>query len=331
MNGPSPPLFTILLPIHRPPSMLPYAITSVLGQTRPDFELFVICDGAPPESAACAQAFAVKDARVQLFVHPKGQRSGELYRDQALQSAHGRYVCQIADDDLWFPNHLEEMALLLDHADFGNLLQANVGRDGMISCTLGDLAREETRHAMLTQPMNFFGPTVAGYRLETYRRLLVGWSPAPVDLWPDLFMWRKFLSLPGIVCATRFSFTALHLAASHRPGMSDQDRAEENRQTLAAIQNPPRRDAINQTIMQHLVLRAQLTQRTVRHLARIGGSAALAEELEENDQVLLAELQRIKQDLASESALRKEAKRQSRKPKAMRRLLRWVTGSTNQA
>jgi hypothetical protein len=331
MSSPLSPAFTILLPVHRPPSMLPCAITSVLGQTRPDFELFVICDGAPPETAACAQEFAAKDARIRVFVHPKGERSGEPYRDQALRSARGRYVCQIADDDLWFPNHLEEMALLLDQAEFGNVLQVNVGGSGKITCALGDLAREEIRHAMLTERMNFFGPTAAGYRLETYRRLPVGWVPAPPDIWTDLHMWRKFLSLPGIVCATRFSFTGLHLGASVRGEMSDQARAEENRRLLETIQDPMRRDAIIQTVMRHLSLRAQLTHRTVRHLARLGGSAALAEELQENDQELLAELQRINRYLARENARRREAKRRARKPKAMQRLLRWVTGATNRA
>ena len=306
--------------------MLPCAITSVLGQTRPDFELFVICDGAPPETAACAQEFAAKDARIQVFLHPKGERRGELYRDHALRTARGRYVCQIADDDLWFPNHLEEMALLLGQAEFGNVLQVNIDSSGKITCPLGDLAREETRRGMLTQRANFFGPTAAGYRLETYRRLPVGWSPAPADIWTDLFMWRKFLSLPGIVCATRFSFTGVHLDASLRGEMSDQARAEENQRMLETIQDPMRRDAIIQSVMRHLTLRAQLTHRTVRQLARIGGSAALAEELQENDQELFADLQRINRELARESAGRKEAKRRTRKPKAMQRLLRWVTG-----
>jgi hypothetical protein len=331
MNGSLPPAFTILLPVHRPPSMLPCAITSVLGQTRPDFELFVICDGAPPETAACACGFAAADARIRVFVHPKGERHGEIYRDHALRTARGQYVCQIADDDLWFPHHLEEMALLLGQVEFGNVLQVNINGSGKIICQLGDLAREDVRRALLTKRANFFGPTSAGYRLETYRRLPVGWSPAPPDLWTDLFMWRKFLSLPGITSATRFSVTGVHLGASSRGGMSDQARAEENWQMLESIQDPMRRDAFVQSVMRHLTLRAQLTQRTVRHLARIGGSAALTEELQEDDQALLAELQRITRELANETARRKEKKRVARNVKPMRRLLRWVAGAARRA
>ena len=90
----SDPTFTILLPVHRPPAMLPFAINSVLAQERRDFELFVICDGAPPETAACAQEFAAKDPRVRVFAHPKGERNGELYRDQALRERPGSRDCR---------------------------------------------------------------------------------------------------------------------------------------------------------------------------------------------------------------------------------------------
>jgi glycosyltransferase involved in cell wall biosynthesis len=244
--------------------MLPCAVASVLGQTRADFELMVICDGAPPETVACAREFAARDDRIQVFAHPKGERRGELYRHQALQAARGLYVCQIADDDLWFPNHLEEMAILLGHAEFGNVLQVRVEGDGKMTCLAGDLGRADLRETMLTQQVNFFGPTVAGYRLETYRRLPVGWSPAPLDMWTDLYMWRKFLSLPGIVCATRFSFTALHLAASLRHQMSGHERAAENRRLLADIQDPLRRAAMIQEVLRHLVLRAQLHDERAR-------------------------------------------------------------------
>ena len=44
------PTFTILLPVNRPPALLKYAVRSVQAQERQDFELFIICDGAPPEN-----------------------------------------------------------------------------------------------------------------------------------------------------------------------------------------------------------------------------------------------------------------------------------------
>lgn len=80
---------------------------------------------------------------------------------------------------------------------------------------------------MKTTRWNFFGPTVSGYRMETYNRLPVGWSPAPTELWSDLFMWRKFLSLEGLHAGTRFVSTSVHFPASIRTEWSLERRVQE--------------------------------------------------------------------------------------------------------
>lgn len=211
------PAFTILLPVHRPPTLLEYAVRSVLAQERQDFELFIICDGAPPETVACAESLAASDPRMRVFAHPKGARHGELYRHQALQNARGAYVCQIADDDLWFPNHLTELARLLSDVDFGNLLHVLVLPDGALHPLPGDLARPATRALMAIDDKHvFFGPSVAGYRLSAYRALAEGWAPAPAGVPSDLFMWRKFLACQGLCFGSRPVVTSLEFAASMR-------------------------------------------------------------------------------------------------------------------
>jgi len=204
------PTFTIVLPVHRPPALLPYAIDSVLAQERQDFELIIVCDGAPEATVECARLASGRDSRIRVRVHPKGERHGEIYRHQALEEAEGTYVCEIADDDLWFPNHLGEIAELLREADFGNLLQVDVKPDASLRVHVGDLATSQTRVRMQTERFNFFGPTAVGYRMSTYRRLPVGWAPGPTSIWSDIFMWRKFLMLESIVCRTRVAFTNLH-------------------------------------------------------------------------------------------------------------------------
>src|SRR5258706_16399884 len=90
--------FAGLLRVHRPPALLPYAIASVLAQEREDFELLVVCDGAPPATVEYAREAAARDRRIRVNAHPKGERNGEAWRHQALEQARGTYVCQIADD-----------------------------------------------------------------------------------------------------------------------------------------------------------------------------------------------------------------------------------------
>lgn len=275
----STPAFTVLLPVNRPPAMLPYAIESVLAQERRDFELFVICDGAPPETAEIARSYAVNDPRIDVFEHPKGERHGEAYRDHALRRARGEFICQIGDDDLWFPNHLEEIAKLLDHCDFGHLPQLEVAPNGMMKIAPGDLADASLRQRMLTERFNFFGPTVAGYRIEAYRALSVGWSPAPPDLPTDLFMWRKFLAQEGLRFATRFALTSVKFVAAARRNWPLEQRRREVATWSARLSNDVDRDLIAQSAL------CSLSQSAHENRARI---SALESRLRQADAKLAA-------------------------------------------
>jgi hypothetical protein len=213
----------------------------------------------------CARAAAERDNRIQVRVHPKGERIGEAYRHAALQEARGTFVCQIADDDLWLPNHLEEMALLLEKVEFGNVTQVEIALDGTPRLLVGDLARPEIREALSTTPWNFFGPTAAGYRMSAYRRLPVGWEPAPKEFkWSDLFMWRKFLALPDVVCGTRLAITNLHFSNYLRGNVPLEKRAEEMSAWTARITDAKARDGIVQQLLHELMW----TETLKRHQAR---------------------------------------------------------------
>lgn len=240
------PAFTILLPIVRGPELLEFALQSVAGQSRRDFELFIICDGAPRETIAAAETAASKDPRITAMAFEKGERHGEAHRHTALKRARGKYVCQIGDDDLWFPEHLEQMAGLLGHAEFGNTLQTYISADDKPAVIFNDLSHPDVRERMCTTALNLFGPTVAGYHLATYNRLETGWSPAPPDIWTDLFMWRKFLALPDTKIATRFVTSALMFPSPLRKDWSVERRRAENARYAGLIENEAWRDTIGQ-------------------------------------------------------------------------------------
>jgi len=219
--------FTILMPVVRTPELIGFAIDSVLHQTRGDFELLVVGDGAPPETIQAAERISIHDGRVRVFPFPKGERHGEAHRHTVLQSARGRYVCGLADDDIWFPEHLEEVAALLCEFEFGNILHANIKADGVPFVALTDLADPRIQARMVSEIYNFFAPSQAAYRRETYDRLPVGWSPAPDGVPTDLAMWRKFLALPDLAAGTRFVLTSLHFPAAQRGDWPLEQRAKE--------------------------------------------------------------------------------------------------------
>lgn len=203
--------FTVLLPVVRPPIFLGGAIQTVLTQTLEDFELVIVCDGAPASTIEAAHEWARSDDRVSALVRPKGARHGEAHRHEALCAANGLCVAHIDDDGLWFPDHLAMLAALLSRADFAHTTHARVLPDGVLKFGAGNLANEASRQAMSNAVFNWFGIANAGYRLACYRALPLGWDPAPQGVPTDLHMWRKLVAEPSFSFATSLRITSLFL------------------------------------------------------------------------------------------------------------------------
>lgn len=318
------PFFTVLLPVNRSPELLPFAVETVLAQTNADFELFIICDGAPDATVACAQSFAKRHRQIRVFSFEKGERHGEAHRDVALRQARGPFVAQIGDDDLWFPDHLATLGSLLERVDFGNLLQAEFLTDGSIWVLADDLAKEVTRRRMCEERWNFFGPSVAGYRLSAYRSLPVGWSPAPADLWTDLHMWRKFLRQDGLAFGTSFSVQCLKLSAHNRQSAGTRDRAEESAFVAQLIADPLRRLAYQDEAVKWIwkTLNHQCSEaNTALHEMKQASDAASA--------MFAGESERLRQELTHlrrlhAAAVSRLADLQSSRSWAITAPLRWI-------
>jgi glycosyltransferase involved in cell wall biosynthesis len=232
---------TVLLPVLRPPYFLPHSLESVLSQTVSEFELFVICDGAPPETVECAKEFARRDPRVKVFSFLKGKRHGEEHLHTVLANATGNFVAYLEDDDLWFPNHLEELERLFLTVDFGHTIHVRGHTDGHVESLPSDLSNPDFRQRFLDDLFNRFGYSFCGHRLDAYRRLPEGWKPAPAGIFNDLHMWRKFLRVSEFNFGTRMAITAVSLPSHLREHMSLEERATEMGDWLSRIVNEQER------------------------------------------------------------------------------------------
>lgn len=287
------PRFTILLPVNRPPELLPFAVASVLGQSLQDFELFIVCDGAPEETVQEAEKLARSDDRIHVFSFPKGERHGEAHRDTALRQATGKYVAQIGDDDLWFPEHLSELERLMQTCDFGNLLQAEILPDGNFKVHFGDLADADTRRRMVETRWNFFGPSTVGYSLKAYQSLDVGWSPAPPDFWTDLFMWRKFLVRSDFTFATRPTVQCIKPSAVHRKNMTLAERQSETAALVERFADPAERQNFQTACNEHLI--GDLKSESRRHADNAARQAQTVSAQQGKIRQLQAELDQLNQ------------------------------------
>lgn len=283
---------TVVIPTHTHGPLLGLAAASALRQTVTDLELFIVLDGADIATIAAAESVADSDARVRLFRHPKGLRHGEGYRHLALREARGDIVCYLCDDDLWFPDHVEYLEGLLRASDFAHsqTVVAHPG-GGTDIPHIGDLADPWYRNALLG-PFNFIPLSAAGHTLEAYRSLGVEWSPAPSDVWTDLFMFRKFVVAPHARLLTGGLPTVLHFPSPQRLGMSLDARLAELESWVHALEMP---DAWNRLRLKGIDLLNACA-------ARLQRDATLLEADLRRVQVQLAESDRAAADLAARHA-----------------------------
>jgi glycosyltransferase involved in cell wall biosynthesis len=107
----TPPTFTVLIPAFNSASTVGAAVSSVLAQTRNDFELIVVDDGSSDETPEVLRRFE-SDPRMVLVVQ---ENLGPAAASNAgLRRARGRYVAVLDDDDLLMPDYLERIGRVLD-------------------------------------------------------------------------------------------------------------------------------------------------------------------------------------------------------------------------
>jgi hypothetical protein len=118
------PRVTVIIAAYNCSHTLKCALTTVLGQSYPDFEVLVIGDCCTDDSEQVVAAF--DDPRVHWFNLPQrvGSQSGP--NNEGLRRARGDCIAYLGQDDLWFPWHLESLLATLDEtkADCVNSLIA---------------------------------------------------------------------------------------------------------------------------------------------------------------------------------------------------------------
>ena len=90
------------------------AITSVLKQTYPHWELLVIEDASKDNSCDIVRTYQEQDSRIHLLIndHHTGRPSSP--RNMGVKHAKGRCIAFPDSDDVWFPEKLQQQIPLFE-------------------------------------------------------------------------------------------------------------------------------------------------------------------------------------------------------------------------
>ena len=144
----SSPLVSIGLPVYNGSRYLGEAITSVLAQTEPDFELIVADNASTDDSASIAERYAREDPRIRLVRHPTNIGGHRNFRF-TLAEATGEFFKWAAHDDLLAPTFLEETL-----GEFRQKPDLS-----LVFCDMAVIDEEGALQTTLTMRYDYMGPS----------------------------------------------------------------------------------------------------------------------------------------------------------------------------
>ncbi|WP_157252429.1 bifunctional glycosyltransferase/CDP-glycerol:glycerophosphate glycerophosphotransferase [Nonomuraea typhae] len=116
---------SIVVPIYDVEAYLPACLESLVAQTWQDFDVVMVDDGSPDDSAAVADRFAVQDRRFRLVRRENGGLGAA--RNTGVREADGEFLVFLDSDDI-LPRHaLETMVTILDRTG-SDFVSGNVHR-----------------------------------------------------------------------------------------------------------------------------------------------------------------------------------------------------------
>lgn len=128
-QSPREPLVTVVMATRNRPKLLKVAMASVMNQTYRNWELVLVNDGGEDVRYLVEGA---ADPRIRYFHLPENLGAAHAYNYSISESV-GEYITYLADDDLYYPNHIQVLV---------EALEDNPGKGGAYSrqyevqCTL---------------------------------------------------------------------------------------------------------------------------------------------------------------------------------------------------
>ena len=105
------------------------SIKSVLNQTFQDFEYIIVNDGGPNSIDNIINEFQSPKIKYVKLATNKGIAAA---RNEAIRQAHGKYIAYLDDDDVYYPDHLENLVKAMENSYYLVAYSNSFGIQGML-------------------------------------------------------------------------------------------------------------------------------------------------------------------------------------------------------
>lgn len=109
-------LVSIITPVYNCEKFIVETINSVQKQTHQNWEMLLVDDCSPDNSAEIIKKLAAEDSRLKYIKLPENSGAA-VARNTGLENAKGRYIAYLDADDIWFPNKLESQIAFMEKND----------------------------------------------------------------------------------------------------------------------------------------------------------------------------------------------------------------------
>ena len=102
-------MVSIVIPVYNAQNYIVETMDSVLAQTFTEWELLLVDDCSPDNSAEVIENYIAShpERKIRLITQETNQGAAKA-RNRGVEEAQGRYIAYLDADDLWFPEKLEK-------------------------------------------------------------------------------------------------------------------------------------------------------------------------------------------------------------------------------
>lgn len=171
-------MVSVIVPVYNVEPYLRECLDSIITQTHTNLEIIIIDDGSTDGSGAICDAYAAKDARIQV-IHQEN-RGLSAARNRGIELAYGEYLHFVDSDDYLLPDCIEMLLkLCVDYdADMSIGTHTRLEHGKTVS---------HKANASLPEPELFVGPQ----KMEAYLR----YRKLPATAWGKLYAAHLFRNI----------------------------------------------------------------------------------------------------------------------------------------